>query len=518
MSIRNELLEEILAATGGGGGGTAGPFEFTDVANETKQLTKNDQYVRVKSDVSDTTIMLPPTTEVENGHFINFFRDEGDFAQLVKSNDALVAPPPDIGSTPELLIPLNGSVNDLSPNAYTVQQSANTGFVVDDVLGQTHSVFQVESSAGLLDGLLVNEPLVQTDDVNWTIFGQFKSDGSTPTDFSGIFTVGNPTIQGSALSLIFAPSGLAKLWLGGNMSVEYAGLGNTLLDGDWHTIALTSSTRGLVTVDLYVDDMETPVAKTTINGGRGVYIEGAGFSVGHSRHTDASTDSVKGYYSNWQTYKEVLSTDSLRVLQSNGVLAESDLSILDLNDILPVIYDESANLWKAADAKQIRLLEVSDAITDLQNPPLGPTLRAVSNTTQTVSSDAAGATVLFEVEKSSVNMTLVNGELEFSEGGIYTILVSLNLSLSGFTGSIETWAEIYDPSTTSWLAVDDSGKIKEFDSVNEGNVYYSSVFEVIAGTKLRLRARTSAFGITLVAQTLSNGVAAPSTTLSVSKV
>ncbi len=507
--------------SGGGGGGTTiikQPSEFIDVANETKQLTKNDQYVRVKSDVSDTTIMLPPTTSVQDGHFINFLRDAGTFAQLIKSNDALVAPPPGIGSTPELLIPLNGSVTDVSPNAYTVQQSANTGFVVDDVLGQTHSVLQVESSAGALDGLLVNETLVASGDVNWTVFGQFKSDGSTPTDFSGIFTIGDTFRQGSAVSLIFAPSGLVKLWLGGDMSVEYAGLGTTLLDGDWHTIALTSSTRGLGTVDLYVDDMENPVAKTTINGGRGVYVEGPEFSVGHSRHNDASTQSVKGYYSNWQVYQEVLSTDSLRVLQSNGVLAESDLSILDLNDILPVIYDASSNLWKAADAKQIRLLSVSDAITELQNPPLGPTIRAVSNTTQTVSSDAAGDTVLFEVEKSSVKMTLVNGELEFSEGGIYTILVSLNLSLSGFTGNIETWVEIYDPSTTSWLTVDDSGKIKEFDSVNEGNVYYNSVFEVIAGTKLRLRARTSAFGITLVSQTLSNGVAAPSTTLSVSKV
>ena len=126
--------------------------------------------------------------------------------------------------------------------------------------------------------------------------------------------------------------------------------------------------------------------------------------------------------------------------------------------------------------------------------------------------------MLFEVEKSSVNMNLVSGELEFLEGGIYTILVGLNLGLSGFTGNIETWVEIYDPSSTSWLTIDDSGKVKEFDSVNEGNVYYNSVFEVIAGTKLRLRARTSAFGITLASQTLTNGVAAPSATLSVSKV
>ena len=94
MSIRNKLLEEILAATGGGGGGgggTASPSEFTEVANETKQLTKDDQYVRVKSDSSDTVITLPPTSTVEDGHFVNFFRDAGTFAQFVKSNDAAVS-------------------------------------------------------------------------------------------------------------------------------------------------------------------------------------------------------------------------------------------------------------------------------------------------------------------------------------------------------------------------------------------------------------------------------------------
>ena len=518
----NELIDEVDSITPGGGGG-GGPVEYLDVANETKQLTKDDQYVRVKSDSANTVITLPPTSTVNDGHFVNFFRDVGTFAQFVKSNDTAVADPPEIDSTPSLLIPLNGSYADISPSAFTVTPTANVGFVSQEVLGQTHSVMQVEPSAGDSEGVFVNGATIARGDINWTLFGQFKSDGSTPTEESGIFTLGDPYIQGASISCIFTAGGQVKLHLGFNddgneMSVEYDGLGTTLLDGDWHTIAITSSSRDLDNLDLYVADMETPVAKSRINEGRGVYIEGVGLSLGHVTNTGLSISSVKGYYSNWQVYKEVLSNDSLRVLQTNGVLDRSDLSILDVRDTLTVIYDQSANLWESADAKQLRLLQVSTAITDLQNPPLGPIMRAVSNTTQTVSSDAAGDTVLFEVEKSSVNMNLVSGELEFLEGGIYTILVGLNLGLSGFTGNIETWVEIYDPSSTSWLTIDDSGKVKEFDSVNEGNVYYNSVFEVIAGTKLRLRARTSAFGITLASQTLTNGVAAPSATLSVSKV
>ena len=60
----------------GGGGGTTTvirPSEYTEVANETKQLTKDDQYVRVKSDSANTVITLPPTSTVNDGHFVNFF-------------------------------------------------------------------------------------------------------------------------------------------------------------------------------------------------------------------------------------------------------------------------------------------------------------------------------------------------------------------------------------------------------------------------------------------------------------
>ncbi len=510
--------------SGGGGGGTVttGPYEYLEVANETKQLTKDDQHVLITSDTANTIVTLPQKTQVNDGHPIEFVRGEGTFPQTVFSIDASVSLPPDISASPELQLPLNGNATDESSNAFTVSQSSNTSFVSDNVFGQTHDVLQIESGAGDFDGLFVDGESVGFEDATWTIYGQFKSDGSTPATNSGIFTIGDPTQQGSAISFIFVDSNKVKLFLGldssgTEMSVEYDTLAPTLLSAGYHTIALTSSSRGAGDLNLYIDDMETPVAKSRINGGRGVYVEGAGFSIGHSTHTSVSNAAVKGRYSNWQVYKKTLGTESLRLLKSNG-LFRAGLSFLTRNDTLRVIYNAAENKWKAADAKALKLLKHSDEIQALQNPPLGPTIRAVSNTTQTVSSDAAGDTVLFEVEKSSVNMTLVNGELEFSEGGIYTILVSLNLSLSGFTGNIETWVEIYDPSTTSWLTVDDSGKIKEFDSVNEGNVYYNSVFEVIAGTKLRLRARTSAFGITLVSQTLSNGVAAPSTTLSVSKV
>ena len=165
------------------------------------------------------------------------------------------------------------------------------------------------------------------------------------------------------------------------------------------------------------------------------------------------------------------------------------------------------------------MLEASTAITELQNPPLGPSIRAVSNVAQSIPTDADGVVVEYEVEKALVRMSLVNGELTFLESNTYNIQVSLNLDTIGFTGLVEAWVESYDTATSSWIAVEDSGQSKEFDSVNEGQIHYiENGLDINAGTKLRLKIRGDTVGLSLAAGTLANGTASPSSKLSVSKV
>ena len=128
-------------------GGAAGasvsssPSRYVDVESGTRQITKDEQHVRIKSNLAHSNAIMPYSTDVSNGHFIDLFRDIGSFDQLITSHDALVGDIVETEKTPEAHIHLVGGPKDVSPNPYHPQVTDNASFVVDnDVLGAKHSV------------------------------------------------------------------------------------------------------------------------------------------------------------------------------------------------------------------------------------------------------------------------------------------------------------------------------------------------------------------------------------------
>lgn len=514
---------------GGGSGGsssTSQPLKYTEVTNADRQLTKDEQFVKIKSDFAHSSAIMPYSTEISNGHFVDLFRGEGSFDQLITSHDALIGDIRDTEKATEAHLHLVGGSSDASPNTYFPVASSNVNFENDDVLGTTHSVMRIDDTAEDFEGVLLDEELVPSSLTNWTIFGRFKHDGSDIELSSGLFTLGDPTSQGYAMSLIFKSTSKVKLWLGktssgSEMSLTFNSMGTTLLNGEWHTIAITNTTNGLSGLEIYVDDMYTPIESSTINGGAGVMIRGNGFSVGHARHTDASNAPFKGYYSNWQVYQETLTEDDLNKLKDSAVVEASNLSEMGMHEGLRAIYYQSDNCWK---------------LLNLHNLDSRARAKAVSNTSQTIPTYAGGHVVTFEAPKILVEVGLSGGEIEFNQNGLYSLhaMFNMNLKDAAASGDIEAWIEKYNDTSSSWEAVEDSGRHKEFITAtltNEGGAtqditfktdgtfeFFDNGLDIKQGDKLRILVRCTVVGVELSANTLENGTKSPSAILSIAKV
>ena len=294
-----------------------------------------------------------------------------------------------------------------------------------------------------------------------------------------------------------------RLHCKGLLQQFYSTAFNDLYDGNVHTIAVTSASSAINDVELYIDDMTTPVTKASIGGAGSINTVAGTVQVGWS---ESISDCVPGRYSNFRVYDSVLSTDELRLLQIQGLLGASDLTTLDLNETIRFIYDSSVPIWQASDATLYRLLDYSEQLTELQNPPDSPRYRAVSLVTQTI--DNSGSTILdFEVEKESVDMSMSNGEQTFAKGGLYSILINLN---ADDTTNLEAWIEMYDEVATSWVPIPDTGV---FDKGR-----YSDSVTIGTNVKLRIAANSTGSDVTLAPVTLTNGIIAPSATISVAKV
>ena len=511
------------AAGGGSSSGSSGSSSYSEVSSTSKQLSASDQLVKVKSDMAHSEVIMPYSTDISNGHYVDLFRDEGSFNQMITSHDALVGNVRATEKEPEAHLHLVGGSADASPNAYFPVASDNVTFTNDDVLGASHSVMRIDDSAEEFEGVLLDEELVPSSLTNWTIFGRFKHDGSDFDLSSGLFTIGNPTSQGYAMSLIFKSPSKVKLWFGkdggSEMSLTFNSMGSTLLDGDWHNIAITNTTNGLAGLEIYVDDMDTPIGSSTINGGAGVMIRGDGFSVGHARHTDASNAPFKGYYSNWQVYQETLTADDRNALKDAAVVEESNLAGLGNYETLRVIYDQPLNEWQ---------------LHNFVSPETRARGKAVSNISQSIPVSNTGAVVDFEVEKTMIDMSLSNGEIEFLSDGLYNLDAHLELNMKDVTtsGEVEAWIEKREAGSSTWDKVADTGRHTEFIAVTltdpgtstdisfktDGNFTFSEkAMEIKKGDKLRIKIRGDVANLTLLANTLANGVAAPSARLSIVK-
>ncbi|MCP3679381.1 MAG: hypothetical protein GY782_03585 [Gammaproteobacteria bacterium] len=514
---------------GGGGGGSdssSQPDHYANVESETKQISTSEQHVRVKSDFGSSKVVMPYSTEVSDGHFVDLFRDKGSFEQLITSHDALVGEIRETEKTTEAHLHLVGSHRDASPNPYFPVASDNVKFEAVDVLGVTHSVMRIDETGEEFEGVLLDQELIPTSMFTWTVFGRFKHDGADFDLSSGIFTIGDPTHQGYAMSLIFKSSSKVKLWFGkddsgSEMSLTFNFLASTLLDGDWHTIAITNTINGLNGLEIYVDDMSTPIESSTINGGYGVEIRGAGFSVGHARHTDASNAPVSGFYSNWQVYQETLTEADLNKLKDNAVIEISDLSELGMHESLRAVYDGDLNKWD---------------LLNFDNLDSRPRVKAVSNVSQPIPTYEGGHVVTFEVSKTLVGIGLSSGAIEFNESGIYSLhaMFNMNLKDAAASGDIEAWIEKYNEGSSSWGIVEDSGRHKEFITATlatEGGTtqditfktdgtfdFFDNGLEAKKGDKLRILVRCTVTGVELSAKTLENGTKAPSAILSIAKV
>jgi|21_taG_2_1085346.scaffolds.fasta_scaffold02569_5 hypothetical protein len=489
---------------------------YKTIENTEAQLKKDDQHVILKSKESISSVTFPPASSITDGHFVMLTRGEGDKAQLIKSNDTPIATPPLVESPTVMKLLLDGNSTDTSPNA-TAMTETNVTFVEDTFEGQTHDVMNIASGLTGINGLTGSFSPV-TGNSPRTIFFQFKGNGEQRAgDKAGFFGIGDISYTGAIFALEGDGSnGDLRLHFR-NVLIKYqADKMQDLFDGNVHTIAITSASSSVNDVELYVDDMAKPVTKNSTSGGGAINTASGSVQIGWSKSANSC---VPGRYSNFRIYDSILSTDDLKILKTQGINGASDLTALDVNEEVRFIYDASGPIWQSVDAKLYRLLEYNNRITSLENPPDSPRIRAVSNVAQSITTATDGVVIDFEVEKSSIGMSLIGGELEFLKSGTYNIQASLNLDTIGFSGGIETWVESYDNATSSWVPVDDSGQEKEFDSVNEGQIQYveNGIF-IDAGTKLRLKIRGTTSGLTLAAGTLANGTAAPSAKLSVSKV
>ncbi|QDP49738.1 MAG: hypothetical protein Unbinned6284contig1004_7 [Prokaryotic dsDNA virus sp.] len=508
----------VYNANGGGGGGST-PEDFFHAYNGNYSLSSTQQYVEVRSDISETILTLPKKDDIQDGHFVVIRRGIGTNSQLVQSPDGSVSGTPDVDAAtpPNVKLLLNGDAIDTSDTGSTFTQTSNTSFVTDDFLGQNHEVFEVEFGQTGAKGL--NSTFTPATGGNpRTVFFQYKSNGVTvPTDKAGFFGFGDVSSTGKLFALEGnGSSGDLRVHCK-NVLIGYPKANfPDIFDGNAHTIAVTSSSSDISSIELYIDDMSTPIVKGGTVGSGSINTADSGITVGYSKSDDKC---IPGKYSNFRCYNQVLSSDELNILKLQGVLGANNLDILDDFTDIRVVYNKSEDFWQVDDGVLLRLFDYDNRISSLENPDDSPRYRAVSNTTQTISTSADGSVIQFEVEKDAVDLSLVNGELEFTDGGLYTFLVQLNLDVtSGFSGSVESWVESYNYDTTAWEIIPDSGQIKEADTFNEGAVYYNSIVNVGVNAKLRLKMRSTSGTASLEASTLSNLTSAPSSVISVTKV
>ena len=474
---------------------------YTDVSNETKQLTKDDQYVRVKSDVSLASVAFPSTSEILDGHFVDLFRGEGDEPQIVKSNDTPISLPPVVQTATTVNLSLDGSSTDASPNAIAMTETGVT-YVEDTFDDQTHDVMEIADGSTGIQGLTGPFSQITGGDPR-TIFFQYRNqNGIAGRDKAGFWGIGDASGNFGIFALEATYNGL-RIHCKGLLQQFYSSAFNDLYDGNVHTIAVTSASSSINDVELYVDDMTTPVVKGSLGGAGSINTTAGTLQVGWS---ESVSDCVPGRYSNFRVYDSVLSTDELRILQIQGLLGATDLTTLDVNETIRFIYDSSVPIWQASDATLYRLLEYSERLTGLESPPDSPRYRAVSLVTQVI--DNSGSTILdFEVEKEAVEMSMSNGEQTFTKGGIYSISINLN---ADDTSNLEAWIEMYDDILSLWAPIPDTG-------VFDKGRYLESV-TIGTNVKLRIAANSTGGNITLAPVTLTNGIIAPSATISVAKV
>ena len=188
------LIEKSLIGSGGGGGGSTTiitrPSEYTDVSNATVQLTKDDQFVRMKSDTSETSSIFPPASTVSDGHFVDLFRGVGDKPQLVKSNDTPLSLPPVVQTTTTVNLALDGNSTDTSPNSIAMTETGVT-YVEDTFDDQTHDVMEIAGGSTGIQGLTGPFSQITGGDPR-TIFFQYRSPtGEVGRDKAGFWGIGS---------------------------------------------------------------------------------------------------------------------------------------------------------------------------------------------------------------------------------------------------------------------------------------------------------------------------------------
>ena len=513
------LIEKSLIGSGGGGGGTTiitSPSEYTDVSNATVQLTKDDQFVSIVSDSSEAKIITPPTGTISNGHFIDVFSGARGNPQIIESSDALISAAPTVADIPVSNISLNGSAVDTSPLGQTTTTTGTVSYTSETINGQTHDVMRIAEGATGVNSVSVPVTPILGGEAR-TIFFQYRSEVDTASpDGHRILGMGDKSLEGGFLGLTTIYTDSLRIDINGR-AFTYNNKGRPLRDSNWHSVAIviTNSTDD---PKFYIDNFDAPLSIST-TAGRNIPFDTKPGPITIGSWDVAGSESLPGLYSNFQMYDRALGGDDLSNLAIQGLLGAADLTALDIHERIRFVYNSSTNLWQASDATLLRILDYSERITALENPEDGPRARAVSNVAQSITTATDGVVVDFEVQKVLVGMNLVNGELEFTKGNTYNIDASLNLNTIGFTGGVETWVEIYDDTSSTWVPVDDSGQEKEFDYVNEGQIQYvENGIAITEGTKLRLKIRGVTTGLSLAAGTLANGTAAPSAKLSVSKV
>ena len=492
-------------SSGGGGGTTINvvPSEYRDVSNETAQLTKDDQFVRVKSDLAEAKIVTPPKATISNGHFIDLFSGERGNPQIVESSDALISAAPTVSDIPVSNISLNGSAVDTSPLGQTTTTTGTISYTSETINGQTHEVMQIaEGATGTNSVSVPVTPILGGE--SRTIFFQYRSEvDAAATDGHRIFGMGDKSMEGGFLGLTTIYTDSLRIDINGR-AFTYNNKGRPLRDSNWHSVAIviTNSTDD---PKFYIDNFDAPLNISTI-AGRNIPFDTKPGPITIGTWDIAGSESLPGLYSNFQMYDRALGGDDLSNLAIQGLLGAVDLTALDIHERVRLVYDSALNLWQASDATLLRILNYSERITALESPPDSPRYRAVSLVTQTI--DNSGSTILdFEVEKEGVDMSMINGEQTFNEGGVYTVLINLN---ADDTSNLEAWIEFYNSTTTGWEPIPDTGIF------NKGR--YAEAVTIGSGSKLRVAANSTVGNVTLSPVTLTNGVIAPSATISAVKV
>lgn len=142
--------------------------------------------------------------------------------------------------------------------------------------------------------------------------------------------------------------------------------------------------------------------------------------------------------------------------------------------------------------------------------------RGNSLVSQSVGSVVNGTITLAENQLFANKVSYSGGELTFLETGTFSIFIELHLDVtSGQNAIIETWIE-YDLGG-GFIPYPESGRFLKFGVRTEGVISYKSDLEIVQGVKFRLKARAKSGSIDLISSVLDNGVASPSTLVSIIK-